>query len=264
MGAGRQLNGQRKDGSIFPIEVGLYPLGTGSERFVLAVVSDRSDRLRAQTLATEHEALGRELGHQEVVAQEMGHRVKNLLATVVALISLSAREAISPKQMEESLRGRIQALSVVLDQASGPAGSAAGGPLSITAILRAVLAPFTWTEGENSRVSLHGPAVVLGQKPAEAMALVFHELMTNALKYGALHDQDGTIDVSWHQADGRLHLCWREEARAFAPVGITHRGFGSTLMTRLIEVEFGGQIVREKTPKGWTTRLDIPCPSLGL
>ena len=96
MGPGRSLRGQRKDGSVFPIEVGLRTLQTGGSQFVLAVVSDRSDRVRAQESEAHEKTLGLELAHQEVVAREMGHRVKNLMATVTALISLSARGAQTP------------------------------------------------------------------------------------------------------------------------------------------------------------------------
>ena len=105
MGPGRSLQGQRKNGSVFQIEVGFRTIRTAGSQFVLAVVSDRSDQVRAQESEAHEKALGLELAHQEVVAHEMGHRVKNLMATVTALISLSARGAHSPKEMEESLRG---------------------------------------------------------------------------------------------------------------------------------------------------------------
>ncbi|WP_193335560.1 sensor histidine kinase [Devosia beringensis] len=265
MGPGRSLRGQRKDGSVFPIEVGLRTIRTGGSQFVLAVVYDRSDQFRVQESEAHEKALGLELAHQEVVAHEMGHRVKNLMATVNALISLSARGAQSPKEMEESLRGRILALSSVIDLAfKAPQAGSIHGALSIKDILHAVLAPFMWTDAENDRVSLSGPQLVVGQRPSEVLALVFHELTTNALKYGALRHMDGRIFVDWRQADGRLGLCWREEALQLQTGDSAPRGFGTTLMLRLIEAEFGGRIDREVTPHGWTTRLSIPLPSLVL
>lgn len=265
MGPGRSLGGQRRDGSIFPIEVGFRTIRTGGSQFVLAVVSDRSDQIRAQESAAHERALGLELAHQEVVAHEMGHRVKNLMATVTALISLSARGAHSPKEMEESLRGRILALSSVIDLAfKAPQAASTHGPLSIEDTLHAVLAPFMWTGFENDRVSLSGPQVVVGRRPSEVLALVFHELTTNALKYGALRHMDGRIFVDWRQADGRLELCWREKADHFAAHDTAAMGFGTKLMSHLIEGEFGGRIDREVTAQGWVTRISIPLPSLGL
>ena len=136
--------------------------------------------------------------------------------------------------------------------------------MSIEDTLHAVLAPFTWTDFENDRVSLSGPQIVVGQRPSEVLALVFHELTTNALKYGALRHIDGRIFVDWRQADGRLELCWREKAEHFAALDTTTMGFGTKLMSHLIEGEFGGRIDREVTTQGWVTRISIPPPSLGL
>ena len=156
MGAGRSLHGRRRDGTSFPVAVGLQAVQAMGETLVLAVVSDRTDHVRAMTSEAHEKALGLELAHQEIVAREMGHRVKNLMATVAALISMSARSAQTPKDMEESLRGRIVALSSVIDLAAGlPAARHAGLP--IKDILRAVLYPFMWTETESGRVSLEGP-----------------------------------------------------------------------------------------------------------
>lgn len=228
-------------------------------------MSDRSAQVRAQAAEAHETALALELAHQEVVAREMGHRVKNLMATVAALISLSARGARSPKEMEASLRGRILALSSVIDLAfKAPQGGSGAGALSIQDILRAVLAPFMRTEAETDRVSLSGPQLVVGQRPSEVLALVFHELTTNALKYGALRHLDGRIFVDWQQADGRLELCWRETSSQFQASEPAPKGFGTTLVSRLVEGEFGGRIDRDVTASGWTTRLSIPLPSLGL
>lgn len=75
---------------------------------------------------------------------------------------------------------------------------------------------------------------------------------------------DGRFFADWHQADGRLGLCWREEARQLPTGDSAPKGFDTTLMLRLIEVEFGGKIDREVTPHGWTTRLSIPLSSVVL
>lgn len=236
----------------------------GGSQFILAVVSDRSDQIRAEELEVHEKVLGMELVHQEVVAREMGHRVKNLMATVAALISLSARGAQSPREMEESLRGRILALSSVIDLAfKAPQAASTRGGSSIGDVLHAVLAPFMWTDIENERISLSGPPLLVGQRPSEVLALVFHELTTNALKYGALRCLDGRISVDWRQADDRLELSWRENAPVFQPSVPTTEGFGTTLVSRLVEAEFGGRIDREVTAQGWITRLSIPLPSLG-
>lgn len=262
MGAGRPLHGQRKDGSVFPVEVGLRAVQAGGSQFVLAVVSDRSDHVRATTSEAHEKVLGLELAHQEVVAREMGHRVKNLMATVAALISLSARGAQTPKEMEESLRGRILALSSVIDLAF-KSSAAPHGALSIEDILRAVLAPFMWTNVESGRVSLSGPKLTVGQRGSEVLALVFHELATNAIKYGALQHPDGKLFIDWHEADAGLELSWREEAYQLDITIPPAKGFGTILISRLIETEFRGRLDRQVGPAGWTTNLSIPATALG-
>jgi PAS domain S-box-containing protein len=262
MGGGRALQGQRKDGSTFPVEVGLRALSAGNAHFVLAVVSDRSDHFRARASEAQEKALGLELAHQETVAREMGHRVKNLMATVAALVSLSARGASTPREMEESLRGRILALSSVIDLAFNAPQSRSPTALSIEDILQAVLAPFTWTQDERARIALTGPELTVGQRPSEVLALVFHELATNAMKYGALQRPEDRLYIEWRKADAMLNLSWREEVGQFhgsAP----KQGFGTTLVARLIEAEFGGRVERQVSSSGWTTQLNIPVASLG-
>lgn len=121
-----------------------------------------------------------------------------------------------------------------------------------------------WTDLESSRVSMTGPLLVVGQRSSEVLALVFHELTTNALKYGALRQPDGRMLVDWQQVDDRLVLRWLEQAADFVALDTSPMGFGTKLMSHLIEGEFGGRIDREVTAQGWLTRITIPLPSLGL
>ena len=263
MGAGEILHGQRKDGSIFPVEVGLRALPFEGD-FVLAIVSDRSDQARAVASEAHEEVLAHELKHQQVVAREMGHRVKNLLAAVTALITLSARGATSPKAMEESLRGRLIALSSVIDLSLRSPSDPASGTLSIEEVLRAVLSPFMWTSVEADKISLTGPCLVVGARPAEVLALVFHELSTNALKYGSFRHPDGRVDVTWELIEDQVVLTWQERAIQFVAATPSVPGFGMTLMRRLIEMEFRGRTERQVTDLGWTTRITVPLSVLGI
>ncbi|GLQ56576.1 HWE histidine kinase domain-containing protein [Devosia nitrariae] len=265
MGAGRSLHGRRRDGTVFPIAVGLQAVQAMDETLVLAVVSDRTDHVRAVTSEAHEKALGLELAHQEVVAREMAHRVKNLMATIAALISLSARSANTPKELEESLRGRVLALSSVIDLAikKGPP-HATPARLSIEDILRAVLSPFIWTEAESGRVSLQGPKLTVGQRASEVLALIFHELATNAIKYGALRQPDSLLSIDWRRSDEGLELTWREDVRPTDIPTPVHQGFGTILVSRLIELELGGRLERQASADCWLIRLSIPAASLEL
>ncbi len=263
MGEGRPLFGQKRDGSRFMVEVGLrsFALDAG---LTLAIVSDRSDRMRTADLEASEKVLMRELGHQEIVAREMGHRVKNLLATMTALISLSARGARTPKEMEEKLRGRVVAMSSVIDLAfkTTPSDSTHGA-LSLDEIVRAVLAPFWEIGNETSRFTVSGPGLIVGERPAEVLALVFHELATNAMKYGSLRQAGGKLTIDWRIIDPSLELSWEEQSiEPDVSTTTSSKGYGTVLVSRLVEGELEGSVTRDVTRLGWTTRLSIPIASL--
>lgn len=260
MGPGRSLSGERNDGTAFPIEVGIRAIRTPSRQFVLAIVTDRSHQVRSQALEDDHRAMGVELAHQEAVSREMVHRVKNLMATVSALISFSARGAQSVGDMEQSLRARIFALSSATDLAFR--SEAGRNIVPIADILHAVLAPFVRTDEESSRVSLSGPDTLVGQRPAASLALIFHELTTNALKHGALRHMEGHIAIEWLQADDSLVFAWREYAFPSPDTRPATGGFGSKLISRLVENEFGGTLTRMITQQGITVGFRIPLASL--
>lgn len=260
MGPGRSLSGQRNDGTAFPIEVGIRAIRTASRQLVLAIVTDRSHHVRTQELENDHRAMGVELAHQEAVSREMVHRVKNLMATVSALISFSARGAQSVGDMEKSLRARILALSAATDLAYRSADGRTGA--TIADILHAVLAPFVRTDEESRRISLSGPDTLVEQRPAASLALIFHELTTNALKHGALRHADGHISIEWLQADDSLLFTWRERALPEPDPQAATGGFGSKLISRLIENEFGGTQSRRMTQQGLTVGFRIPLASL--
>lgn len=263
MGSGQVIHGQKRDGSTFRIEVGLRPFQRGPRRLVLAIVSDLSERERTVALEAKQQHLNQELAHQEAVAREMAHRIKNLLATVAALASLSARGAKTPKEMEESLRGRIFALSAVVDLAfRGPELGSTRGLLSIEEILRAILAPFSWPNLNGERISLSGPRFPVKQRSSEVLALVFHELATNAIKYGSLRHPEGRLRVDWLEDGDQLELSWREEATDFVAAGSASKGFGSSLISRMIETELGGQVDRQIAAGGWIIGLSVPVASL--
>lgn len=263
MGSGELIHGRRKDGSTFPIEVGLRALEGDHRPLVLAVVSRISERERIKSLEASERALGLELVHQETLAREMGHRVKNLMATLMALISLSARGAETPKALEESLRGRMLALSSIIDLAfRSPDAAAQRGRLAMGEIVATILAPFALSGQRGDRLSMEGPPLVVGERAAEVLALVFHELTTNAVKYGSLRHLDGRLRIAWKQVGENLELCWSEQGREGVSSGPVRMGFGSSLIARMIEMQLGGTVERDATASGWTIRLTIPTASL--
>lgn len=180
---------------------------------------------------------------QRILNEELNHRVKNILAVVQALVSRPPPAGYSPQEYFTGLRGRIAALATAHDQF---ARSESGGLLRN--LLSAELAPYLSQAGV---VRFDGPNVWITGKALSIMALLFHELATNAAKYGALSVPEGHLHISWaHQpANGVWDIVWTEHD---GPVVVTPQrsGFGTVLLERAISHELGGTASREFLPEG--------------
>jgi two-component sensor histidine kinase len=111
-----------------------------------------------------------------------------------------------------------------------------------------------------SRISLAGPDVLLPPRQALALALAVNELYTNAIKYGALANDTGTIEVSWTEIGTpapALKLVWKEHGGpAVSPP--THQGFGSVLLERMLGEDLGGEVTRDFRPDGLVCAITAP------
>jgi PAS domain S-box-containing protein len=173
------------------------------------------------------------------LAREAEHRSKNLLANVQAMVNLSQADAV--KDLKKAIEGRIQALANVhsLFVATRWIGA------ELSAIAKQELAPYSATR--EKRVRIDGPQVLLEPNAAQAIAVILHELATNAVKYGALSEADGQIELIWsHEADGQLNLRWSETGGP-AVKAPTRKGFGGRIMEQMI-----GQL-KGKTRFDWNS-----------
>jgi PAS domain S-box-containing protein len=163
--------------------------------------------------------------NQEVIAtlaREAEHRSKNLLASVLATVSLS--ESSSSEGLKQTIVGRIGALANVcsLFVASRWIGA------ELSAIATQELAPYSDIDGK--RVLVDGPQILLEPSVAQAIAVMLHELATNAAKYGALSQPNGRVKLEWsHAADGQLRLCWTETGGS-AVQEPSRKGVGSRII----------------------------------
>ena len=176
MGAGRDLFARRKDGSEFPVEIGLNPIASGGEAggLVVANVVDISERKQAEE-------------RRKLLIGELNHRIRNLFTVVqaVATNSLSGERTLA--EARDSFLDRLDSLArayTILTEQHWQ-----GAPLK--QILQAELLAFS------ERVDLDGPDVMVRQISAQSFALLFHELATNAVKYGALSGPAGRISIRW-------------------------------------------------------------------
>ncbi|MDX2336243.1 sensor histidine kinase [Brevundimonas vesicularis] len=188
---------------------------------------------------------------QKLMIDELNHRVKNTLATVQSIAIQTARSNTDPASFAETFQSRIMALSHTHNLLTQSHWEGAD--------LRAILEHETEAYGP-TRISLNGPPVALEPAVVLSLGMIFHELATNAAKYGALHTPDGRILIDWGLADQRdrkLKLSWREIGgpKVTAP---DRRGFGSRLIERNIRHDLAGEIDLVYAPDGLIAELTVP------
>ncbi len=188
---------------------------------------------------------------QKLMIDELNHRVKNTLATVQSIAMQTARSHRDPHSFAESFQARLLALSHTHDLLTRSHWEGAD--------LRAILEHETEAHGPH-RVSLNGPPVALEPSAALSFGMIFHELATNAAKYGALSAPDGRVMVDWAVADLKnpvLHLSWREvDGPPAAPP--TRRGFGSRLIERNVRHDLAGSVELDYADAGFNAEFSVP------
>ena len=203
-----------------------------------------------------------------LLVKELNHRVKNLFAIMGGIVSLSAKSAATPQELTKAIRGRLDALAraheLVLPKMLRTQG-AQRQTTSIEELMRSILSPYA--DGDDSdanRVTFSGPSVAISDKAATSLALVVHELATNAAKYGALSNSVGRIEVSWSLADEQLHIGWLEHDGPKVSATPNTDGFGSILADRSIRGQLGGELVREWLPDGLKVTINLPLERIGV
>jgi light-regulated signal transduction histidine kinase (bacteriophytochrome)/CheY-like chemotaxis protein len=192
----------------------------------------------------------------KILNAEMNHRVKNIIALVKAIATQGTTGADSVQDYANTLEGRLIALSVAHDQFySGEHGG------DLSALINAELNLYR-DERKSGRLRLEGPSVRLDDQAFSALALVMHEMMTNAAKYGALSTASGQLEITWWiDAAGDCELAWSETGGpAVEPP--TKLGFGSKLIESMIQYDLGGQAQRIYAKTGLQARFVIPAAHL--
>ncbi|MFO1047859.1 MAG: HWE histidine kinase domain-containing protein [Geminicoccaceae bacterium] len=188
---------------------------------------------------------------RRILNEELNHRVKNILAVISSIVALPNKESETIEGYVATLRGRIRAIAYAHDQVVRADG---GGGLAD--LIGAELTAF---ESSGAAIVADGPAVRLDARAFSVLALVLHELATNAAKYGSLSRDGGRLTIGWRlDGGGACVIEWRESGGP--PVRAPERpGFGTLLIDRSIRFDLGGEVTIGHEADGLSVTLRIPA-----
>ena len=191
---------------------------------------------------------------RELLLAELNHRVKNTLAVVQAMAHQTFRSAGVAREPRQAFESRLMALAAAHNLLTESNWESA----ALSDIARDTLQAGGLYKG---RVDAAGPRVLLPPREALAIAMVLHELATNAVKYGALSNDKGQVHLAWMRGDGPvLILRWSESGGP--PVAKPERrGFGSVLLERSLTEDLGGKVAIDYRAEGLRCEIELPWPA---
>jgi two-component sensor histidine kinase len=235
-------------------------------RALSAEVAERSlvqQQLSELNETLEQRVLDRTEAHKQAEEQirllmnEVNHRSKNLLSVVTAIAQQTA--ASSPQEFVKKFSSRVQALAVNHDLLV----KSQWRSIDASELIGGQLAHFGDLVGK--RILFDGPPIRVSSAAAQSIGMVVHELSTNTVKYGALSGGEGRIDIGWEiersGAEPVFSICWTERNKR-PIVAPTHRGFGTTVVTKMVEMSLDGETVLEYTSTGLIWRLACPLKNV--
>src|SRR5262245_19732008 len=239
MGERQDVVGQRRGGEEFATEASMSKLKISAGWIYTIVLRDISERKRAEE-------------RQRILVAELDHRVKNTLATVSAVVSRTGQGRRSASDFAAALVGRLHSMAATHELL----GARWWQGVSLTELVRRELAPYT--AGNNTE--LNGPEVVLRAEAGQAMAMVLHELATNAAKYGALSTSKGRVSIRWDRRMNGHPTCLVLEWREIGGPPVIAPGnpsYGTSTIRDLIPYEFGGTVDLVFAPEGVRCRIQL-------
>lgn len=201
------------------------------------------------------------MDQREIISHELSHRIKNIFAVIGGLIGLSARQHPDHRVVTDELRERVLALGRAHDyvRPHSSQSNPSGRPPTLRAMLDELIAPYQ--RYDKPRIVVEGDDPLIDDRSATPLALTFHELATNATKYGALSQDDGTVSVEVDASSDMVAIEWRENGDKAVSTPDTS-GFGTRLIELSIERQLGGTITRVWKPHGLVATITIPFAAM--
>ncbi len=212
----------------------LFPLGDG----IGVVFRDITDRRSAEA-------------QRDLLIEELEHRIKNTLTMVQSIADQTFRNSGLDPSIQQVFSARLVSLGnahAVLTQRSWDSAD-------LNEIIASAVGPHRTPE--TPCFEIHGPILRLGPKAAVALSMAVHELCTNAVKYGALSDQSGRVEITWSVDQGQFRWLWQE--RGGPAVALPKQtGFGSRLIERMLAAQLSGQVRMNYEPAGLVCTIEAP------
>jgi len=219
MGALGTVSGLRANGEEFPVEASISQVEIGGAKIATVILRDIAER------KINEEA-------RLLLAREVDHRAKNVLAVVQALVSLT--QANTKDEFIAAVRGRVSALGRAHSLLAENRWEGGG--------MRQIVVDETAPYHKPGQIEINGPALVLAPHAVQPLSLLIHEMATNAIKYGALSAEEGRVEVAWRVlSDQSLELSWFEHGGPAVKEPVS-RGFGSTLVREVATRQLAGTI----------------------
>lgn len=228
-----------RDGSFYPVSFTASPLEDEDGKPVGTIIEvvDISERKRSEE-------------YRELLINELNHRVKNTLSVVQGI----AHQTFSKDGVASGQRAKYEARLGALAAAHNILTEQNWVSASLNQLIEHVVRPF---QSDAHAINFAGPDIDINPKAAVSFALAIHELATNAVKYGSLSQEDGTVALGWTIADGHVHLVWQESGGPQVEQP-THKGFGSKLITQGLSFEVGAKVELNYAESGLICKISAP------
>ena len=231
-----EVSAVRRTGEEFPVELSVTCSEQFGSRLFIGFLRDISERKRL-------------VERQQRQLQESDHRVKNMLTVVSAIAQQTARGAEDLDSFQQRFNGRLKSLARAHELLVGKSSS----EVAITALVEQVLG----SDVAAGRARFSGPELLLKPGQVLGLSMILHELYTNAVKYGALCSDEGSLALQWSSNQQDVELVWSETGPP-CEVGTASSGFGHRMIAMSVKSDLRGTVERDWRPQGLTVTLRFP------